>query len=116
MEFEKHIVEIIRVNLDRAQAGILQRVCRSIAGRSSRTTSSRTSSTIPSTRVPRVVGDISRTHTARIADVDQTLIQRITLEEELAQRISRTALLQVYPFVYYVITMNGWRDLPLLWR
>ena len=42
MESEKLIVEIIRADLDRAQAGILRRVCRSIAGRSSRTTSSRT--------------------------------------------------------------------------
>ena len=116
MEFEKHIVEIIRVDLDRAQAGILQRVCRSTAGRSSRTTSSRTSSTTPSSRVPHAAGDISLTRTARTADVDQMLLETITHEEELALWISKAARPQVSPFVYSVITMSGWRDLPLLWR
>ena len=116
MEFEKHIVEIIRADLDRAQVGILRRVCRSTAGRSSRTTSSRTSSTTPSTRVPRAAGDLSLTSAARTADVDQTLLERITREEELVQWISRAARRQVSPFVYSVITMNGWRDLPLLWQ
>ena len=116
MEFEKHIDEIIRADLDRAQVGILRRACRSIAGRSSRTTRTRTASTTPDTLVPHVVDDISRTPTARTVDVDQTLIQRITLEEELVQQRMKAALLQGYPYAYSDTTMNGWQGLPLLWH
>ena len=48
--------------------------------------------------------------------MDQTLVEKITLEEELVQQTLRAPRLQVSPFVYYVITMNGWRDLPLSWQ
>ena len=48
--------------------------------------------------------------------MDQTLVEKITLEEELVQQTLRGPRLQVSPFVYYVITMSGWRDLPSSWQ